>query len=153
MADRSSGRMAWYALALCLLAIALVITATLSRIPPLHAAGSAANPAGNLVTVSETRNMLSTYLTLTVVAESEPKAQADIAAGFARIAELNKVMSFQNPDSELSRLNARAGRGPVVVSDDLYRAVADGALWYGRTGGTFDIAVGPSWNSGKPAAS
>ena len=97
--------------------------------------------------------MLGTYLTLTVVDESESKARADIAAGFERIAELDKVMSFQRPDSELSRLNAQAGRGAVAVSDDLYRAVETGVTWCGRTMGTFDIAVGPLVESGKPAAS
>jgi len=137
MADRSSGRTLGYALILCLLAFALVITR------PPQASSPAANQAGNPVSVSETRNMLGTYLTLTVVAESEPKARADIAAGFERIAELDAIMSYYRPDSELSRLNAQAGRGPVVVSDDLYRVVAAGALWCGRTMGTFDIAVGP----------
>jgi thiamine biosynthesis lipoprotein len=129
MADRSSGRTLWYALALCLLAFALV---TIARRPP-------ANP----VSISETRSMLGTYVTLTVVAESESKARADIAAGFERIAELDAIMSAHRTDSELARLNERAGREPVKVSDELYRAIEAGVTWNGRTQGAFDIACAP----------
>ena len=128
---------------MCLLALALVMTATLSRIRPLQAAGSAANPAGNPVSISETRNMLGTYVTLTVVAENESEARADIAAGFERIAELDAILSAHRPDSELARLNERAGREPVKVSDELYRAVEAGVTWNGRTQGAFDIACAP----------
>jgi thiamine biosynthesis lipoprotein len=138
-----SGSTLRYALLLCLLASALIIAVCLSLTRSPQAFRPAENPAAHPVSISETRSMLGTYLTLTVVAESESKARADIAAGFARIAELDKVMSFQRPDSELSRLNAQAGLGPVVVSDDLYRAVETGVTWCGRTMGTFDIAVGP----------
>jgi thiamine biosynthesis lipoprotein len=135
-----SGRVLWYALPLCALASALVIAVGLSRTKAFR---PASNPPGNPVSISETRSMLGTYLTLTVVSESESKAREDIAAGFGRIAELDAVMSSYRPDSELCRLNAQAGCGPVAVSDDLYRAVAAGAIWCGRTMGTFDIAVGP----------
>jgi thiamine biosynthesis lipoprotein len=148
MADRSPARTLWYVLALCLLAFALIIAR------PPQAAGPAANPAlrtlspqderaGNPVSISETRRMLGTCLTLTVVAESEPKARADIAAGFERIAELDAIMSAYRPDSELARLNERAGREPVKVSDELYRAVEAGVIWNGRTQGAFDIACAP----------
>ncbi len=133
------GRTLRYALLLCLLAAALIILLRISR----TRASQASSPAVNPVSLSETRNMLGTYLTLTVVDENESKVRADLDAGFERIAELDKVMSFQRPDSELSRLNAQAGSGPVAVSDDLYRVVETGVAWCGRTGGTFDIAVGP----------
>jgi thiamine biosynthesis lipoprotein len=128
---------------LCLFALAFVLVAAVSGIRPPQAAGSAANPAGNSVSISETRNMLGTYVTLTVVAESEPKARADIAAGFERIAELDAILSAHRADSELARLNERAGREPVKVSDALYRAVEAGVIWNTRTQGAFDIACAP----------
>ena len=121
-----SGRTLWSALLLCLLASALVIGVCFRVTRSSQLFRQAENPGAHPVSISETRSMLGTYLTLTVVDESESKARADIAAGFERIAELDKVMSFQRRDSELSRLNAQAGRGAVAVSDDLYRAVETG---------------------------
>ena len=143
MADQSSRTTLRYALVLCLLAFALVIALTLSRTRLRAASAPGANPAANPLTVSETRSMLSTDLTLTVVAESEPQARAAIAAGFERIAELDAIMSAHRPDSELARLNARAGREPVKVSDELYRAIEAGVVWNSRTDGAFDIACAP----------
>jgi len=143
VADRSSNSTLGYALVLCLLAFALVIGATLSRTRPPQASRPAATPASNPVSISETRGMLGTRVALTVVAGSEPEARADIAAGFERIAELDAIMSSYRPDSELMRLNERAGREPVKVSDDLYRAIEAGVIWNGRTQGAFDIACAP----------
>ena len=119
VADRSSGRTLWYALVLCLLAFALVIVASLSRTRPPQASRPAANPAGNPVSISETRSALGTYLTLTVVAESEPKARANIAAGFARIAELDASSSAMR--SKPAAMSARAsGSLPVTTVSVTY---------------------------------
>jgi len=118
-----------------LVALALVFAAIFAVTRSRRSPGAAA--------VSETRTMLGTYVTLTVVAQDEQKAHGHIAAGFDRIADLDRTLSFQKPDSELSRLNARAGHGPVAVSNDLYTVIEAGVLWHGRTMGTFDIAVGP----------
>ena len=135
MPDQTSDscRSRW--LAPILLLLILVIAAIFAVARSRRSSGGAA--------VSETRTMLTTYITLTVVAQDEQKAREHIAAGFDRIAELDRTLSFQKPDSELSRLNDRAGCGPVAVSNDLYTVVEAGVLWYGRTRGTFDIAVGP----------
>ncbi len=59
------GRTLRYALLLCLLAAALIILLRISR----TRASQASSPAVNPVSLSETRNMLGTYLTLTVVDE------------------------------------------------------------------------------------
>jgi thiamine biosynthesis lipoprotein len=142
MADRNFSRTLWYALALSLLAVAFAIVVSLGRTRP-QTSTPAAKPAGKPVSVSETRSMLGTYITLTVVAESEPKARADIAAGFERIAELDAILSAHRPDSELTRLNERAGGEPVKVSDELYRAIEAGVIWNDRTQGAFDIACAP----------
>jgi thiamine biosynthesis lipoprotein len=93
--------------------------------------------------ISQNFTMLGTSITLTVVSDDKIQAEAALRAGFARIAELDAILSAHRPDSELARLNARAGREPVAVSDELYRAVAAGVIWNGRTQGAFDIACAP----------
>ena len=41
-------------------------------------------------------------------------------AAFARVAELNRILSDYLPDSELMQLCKQAGGDPVKVSDDLF---------------------------------
>ncbi len=70
------------------------------------------------------------------------KAAAD--AAFERIAFLNTVFSDYEPDSELSRLSRSAGRGqPVPVSATLWKVLVRAQEYAARTGGAFDITVGP----------
>ena len=52
-------------------------------------------------------------------------------------------MSIHRPDSELSRLNARAAGEPVVVSPDLFRVIAKAREIADRTEGSFDITIRP----------
>lgn len=64
-------------------------------------------------------------------------------AAFARIAQLNAVLSDYDPDSELMRLCARAGSGPVTVSDDLYRCLARALEIAQASEGAFDPTINP----------
>ena len=52
-------------------------------------------------------------------------------------------MSIHRADSELSRLNARASIGPVVISADLWRVIAKAQEIAGETDGSFDITIRP----------
>jgi thiamine biosynthesis lipoprotein len=62
---------------------------------------------------------------------------------FAEVARLERIFSRFDPQSDLSRVNARAGRGPVAVPPELLR-ISEESLALGRLSrGTFDIAVGP----------
>src|SRR5205823_13400048 len=56
---------------------------------------------------------------LVVYAPDEPTATRACAAAFVRVAQLDDIMSDYRPTSELLRLCARAGFGPVQVSDEL----------------------------------
>ena len=65
-------------------------------------------------------------------------------AAFARIASLNHIMSDYEDDSELTLLSHSAGSGQAVkVSDDLWRVLECGQRIARRSGGAFDVTVGP----------
>lgn len=56
---------------------------------------------------------------------------------------INAVFSTYRPDSEISRLNARAGAAPVALSAR-FAEVFDAALAIGElSGGAYDVTVGP----------
>lgn len=100
-------------------------------------------PHATDATASETRAIMGTTVAVTVVAESEEAAAASIAAAFARIEALDRVLSAHRQDSELARLNREGAQRPVPVSADLYRILDAAVRWHARTLGAFDVTVGP----------
>ncbi len=84
---------------------------------------------------------------MTLYAPDEAMAQAAAAAAYARIAELNRVLSDYDPDSELSRLSQSSGTGEGrTVGPDLWPILEAGQLLAHQSGGAFDLTVGPSVN-------
>lgn len=75
-------------------------------------------------------------------ADSQTATDAARAA-FTRIEELEQVMSDYRPDSELMRLCAQAGEGPVQVSDDLFDVLAMASGFSEASDGAFDVSIGP----------
>ncbi len=64
-------------------------------------------------------------------------------AALARIQTLDHIMSDYDPSSELVKLSDKAGGPPVKVSADLFRVLSAGEDLAQRSGGAFDITVGP----------
>jgi thiamine biosynthesis lipoprotein len=73
----------------------------------------------------------------------ESLARSASRAAFARIAVLDAILSDYQPDSELMRLCDQAGGAPVGVSADLFDVLDRSRLMYERSGGAFDVTVGP----------
>ncbi|MEO8354189.1 MAG: FAD:protein FMN transferase, partial [Chthoniobacteraceae bacterium] len=82
---------------------------------------------------------------VTLYAPDEAAAKAASDAAFERIAQLNQVFSDYDPDSELSRLS-RTHDQAVPVSDDLWNVLVRSQALAEKTGGAFDITVGPLVN-------
>ena len=81
---------------------------------------------------------------LTFYAADESSANRAAVAAYARIGELNSVMSDYDPASELSQLSKTAGSGrPIPLSDDLWQVLAVSQRLAGETAGAFDVTVGP----------
>ncbi|WP_020469892.1 FAD:protein FMN transferase [Zavarzinella formosa] len=83
-----------------------------------------------------------------IVLYAKDRATADAAAkeSFARVAELNRVMSDYLADSELSKLCAKSTKalaGPVKVSDDLFPVLAKANEVSALSDGSFDVTIGP----------
>ncbi len=84
---------------------------------------------------------------VSLYAADETTARAGADAAFARIAEVNGVMSDYDSDSELSRLSQTSGQGRAVpLSPALWTVLAHAQAVAERTEGAFDITVGPLVN-------
>ena len=59
------------------------------------------------------------------------------------IASLDRQLSFYNPDSDVSRINARAGREPVRIEPRLFQLLQTASDLSRATDGAFDITVAP----------
>jgi thiamine biosynthesis lipoprotein len=80
---------------------------------------------------------------LVLFAPTEARAEQAARAAFARIEQLENIMSDYRASSELMRLCARAGQGPTPVSPDLMRVLSRADEIARRSGGAFDVTVGP----------
>jgi thiamine biosynthesis lipoprotein len=68
-------------------------------------------------------------------------------AAYQRIQQLNDIMSDYDPDSELSKLSRTSGQGQEVhVSEDLWTVLERAQSLAIRSGGAFDVTVGPYVN-------
>jgi thiamine biosynthesis lipoprotein len=123
--------------------------ATLTPIVSLAALVScvAARPDSRLERLSADHGAMGTRVRIVLYAADRDAGDAAIAAAFARIDQLEAVASDWRDDSEVGRLArlaaARAPTGPVAVSDDLARLLVASQEVARRSGGAFDVTVGP----------
>ena len=89
---------------------------------------------------------------LTLVAHTREEGGTAAAAAFDRIHQLNGVFSDYDADSEVSRLSRLSGNGrPLPASPDLLRVLEFSEVMAERTGGAFDVTVGPLVNLWRKA--
>ena len=81
---------------------------------------------------------------ITVYADDEAVANAAATAAYRRVEALNLVFSDYDRRSEASRLSREAKPGvPMPVSDDMLTVLMRSQCFARRTGGAFDVTVGP----------
>jgi thiamine biosynthesis lipoprotein len=73
----------------------------------------------------------------------EGPARAALSAAFATVARIDSLMSDYRPDSEVSLLSDLSGRRAAKVSAETWQVLSLARTWSERTGGAFDVTVGP----------
>ena len=86
---------------------------------------------------------MGTEVRIVLYASTAEAANNASEAAFARIAQLDDELSDYRESSEVMRLSRQAGSGPVKVSDDLFRVLHASQQLSRRSGGAFDVTVGP----------
>ncbi|MCI0357153.1 MAG: FAD:protein FMN transferase [Planctomycetaceae bacterium] len=115
-----------------------------------------ADEAANLVRFRKTAIHMGVEFEVELFAGDESQAEKALAAGFARIASLDRTMSDYDPASELSRLSETstvppgtasheppATARPIPLSDDLWRVLAFAQNISRQNDGAFDVTIGP----------
>ena len=62
---------------------------------------------------------------------------------YRRIKQLDEILSDYQAESEISRLSARAGSGPVQVGPDLFDILTRSRRFWVLTDGAFDVTMAP----------
>jgi len=81
--------------------------------------------------------------TIALYAPYQAKGRQASDAAFARVAELDRMMSDYDPESELMQLCKKPVGQPVRVSDELFDIIEKSQRVAELSGGAFDITVGP----------
>jgi thiamine biosynthesis lipoprotein len=104
----------------------------------------ACSPRAAAAETSRTDFVLGTVCSIRIVeGPAREAAEAALNASFARLREIEDRMSVNKDGTELSRINAAAGRSAVPVTEDVLFVVGK-ALEYARLSeGAFDPSVGP----------
>ena len=87
---------------------------------------------------------MGTLVTVTAVASDKYVGDQAVQAAFNEIKRLEQLLSTWRADSELSRVNAEAGRQPVQVTRETFEVVVRSLEMAHLTHGGFNIALGPA---------
>jgi FAD:protein FMN transferase len=102
----------------------------------------ASEPA-KLLRLERSLDAMGTTYTVTVYGADQFRLDSAIDDAFDEAKRLEELLSNYRPESEWSRVNRDAFKGPVRVSPELY-SLLDRCLDYSRRSeGAFDITVGP----------
>jgi thiamine biosynthesis lipoprotein len=93
--------------------------------------------------VRRARLAMGTMLAITVHGLSGAAADAAIDAAFAEVERLEAILSTWREASEVSRFNHAAGGDALPASPELLDLLGKSVAWSERTGGAFDVTVGP----------
>lgn len=97
-----------------------------------------------LITFKRTQLHMGTLVTITVLASDQTTGDLAMQVGFNEIKRLEKLLSTWRPESELSRVNAKAGHEPIQVSRETLELVIRSLELAQLTDGGFNIALGPA---------
>src|SRR4030066_131786 len=103
----------------------------------------------------ESRSVMDTFTTITVISFSKEKAKEAIDAGFAEIEKLDKFLNNFEPESEISTVSKFAGIKTVHVSMETLDLMQKTMSISQITNGAFDPTIAPVYKlwkfSGRPA--
>lgn len=104
---------------------------------------SANPPSDHAVRIHGQRYAMGTMVEVLVYHEAAGPARHAVDAALDEVVRLDRVMSSFDASSELSMLNSRGRHGFVRITPDLYDVIEQSLAISRRSGGRFDVTVGP----------
>jgi thiamine biosynthesis lipoprotein len=99
--------------------------------------------AAESLRLEQTLDSMGSVFSVVAYGEDRAKLLAAVDSAFEEVRRIDRLLSNYRSDSELSRVNREAGKGPVQVSEELYRLLEACHAYHQESAGAFDISVGP----------
>src|ERR1700687_2633912 len=93
--------------------------------------------------IRRARPLLGTVVEIQWSGASKADLNAGIDAAFDAVAKVHRLMSFHEPDSDVTRLNQLASQYPVSIDSWTYEVLQAAIDLDFRSRGAFDITVAP----------
>jgi thiamine biosynthesis lipoprotein len=106
-------------------------------------AGCGSSSGHGLTRFSYTQVQMGSPARIVLFARDEAQARVAARAAYARLAELDSILSDYRQDSETNRLCAQPAGRWTAISSDLFRVLDRARGISEQTGGSFDCTVGP----------
>lgn len=98
----------------------------------------------HLNTIKRSKPMLGTYVSVELAADLDTSTLMDISNQvFIEIEQIEKSMSFHDPESELSFINSEAAFCPCLISADMSMVLKTALQLSAITDGRYDISIAP----------
>jgi thiamine biosynthesis lipoprotein len=94
--------------------------------------------------ICRARPLLGTFVEIRSAGASRSAAEQAVEAAFAAIAKVQRLMSFHDAGSDVSRLNREAFNHGVVIDPWTYEVLETSLALHRQSMGAFDIAVAPA---------
>jgi thiamine biosynthesis lipoprotein len=94
--------------------------------------------------IRRARPLLGTFVEIEVAGAAKSEMNAAIDAAFEAVASVHRLMSFHEPDSDVSRLNREACHRPIRVHARTFQVLEASVEMHRRSQGIFDITVVPT---------
>jgi thiamine biosynthesis lipoprotein len=94
--------------------------------------------------IRRARPLLGTFVEIEVAGPVKSDINVAIDAAFEAVAGVHRLMSFHEPDSDVSRLNREASVRPVSVHAWTFQVLEAAVEMHRRSNGMFDVSVAPA---------
>ena len=93
--------------------------------------------------IRRAKPLLGTFVEITASGASKTDLNAGVNAAFDAVTKVHRLMSFHEPDSDVTRLNQFASQYPVSIDSWTYEVLRTAIDLHSRSKGAFDITVAP----------
>lgn len=114
-------------------------TVSAAEAPTQAAPPSAPKEPAQKPLISAKRELMGTWFELKVVDRDDPTARTRLERGLDEIARLEDILSEWRPTTEISRINANAGKAAISVGPETAQVVREGLTVSRLSDGAFDL--------------
>lgn len=119
---------------------------------PTASSPAASSPGAAPRRLELSRILMDTWVRVVAYGEHRGEVSRAVGAAFERMEELVRRLSRFDPTSDVSRLNGAPAGTAVPVGEDTWRVLEVARAAFERTGGVFDVTVGPLMGLWRRAA-